>query len=124
MHSKVAALQFVPQLKLYQRDNAIDQFVRWDELTGHERDALLAQLRREPEPIDATERQSWLSRYSGLSLSSDGYIPFRDNLDRAARSGVRYVVQPGGSARDADVTAAADEHGMCMVHSRLRVFYH
>lgn len=123
-HSKVAALRFVPQLKLYQRDNAIDHFVRWDELSGRERDALLAQLQREPEPIDATERQNWLSRHSGLSLSSDGYVPFRDNLDRAARSGVRYVVQPGGSARDADVTAAANEHGMCMAHSRLRVFYH
>lgn len=123
-HPKVAALQFLPDLKLYQSDNAVDQFLRWDELTARERDALGALLRHPAEPLHESERRSWLSRYSGLSLSSDGYIPFRDNLDRAARSGVRYVVQPGGSARDADVTAAADEYGMCMAHSGLRLFYH
>ena len=70
------------------------------------------------------ERRDWLGRLDGVSLVSDEFIPFRDNIDRAARSGVRYVVQTGGSTRDADVLAAADEYGMVMAFTGLRLFHH
>ena len=59
-----------------------------------------------------------------MSLVSDGYIPFRDNVDHAARHGVRYVAQPGGSTRDAEIEAACREYGIAMVHTGLRLFHH
>jgi len=65
-----------------------------------------------------------VKRFDGICLSSDAFIPFPDNLDRAAKTNVRYVAQTGGSARDAVVTKAAEEYGMTMVHTGLRLFLH
>jgi phosphoribosylaminoimidazolecarboxamide formyltransferase/IMP cyclohydrolase len=70
------------------------------------------------------ERREWLARLSGVSLVSDGFIPFRDNIDHAARHGVRFIAQPGGSTRDADIAAACREYGIAMVHTHLRLFHH
>ncbi|MCH7609035.1 MAG: phosphoribosylaminoimidazolecarboxamide formyltransferase, partial [Chloroflexi bacterium] len=61
---------------------------------------------------------------SGVSMGSDAFIPFRDNIDRAAASGVRYVAQPGGSVRDDDVVAACDQYGMVMAMTGVRLFHH
>jgi AICAR transformylase/IMP cyclohydrolase PurH (only IMP cyclohydrolase domain in Aful) len=61
---------------------------------------------------------------TGVTLGSDAFFPFRDSIDRAARSGVRYVLQPGGSARDEEVIRACDEYGMMMVFSGVRLFHH
>lgn len=123
-HSAVRRLRLRPGLRRHETDTAIDEYLRWNELGGHERERLLALFEEPPEPIGPAEREEWLRRFRGLSLSSDGFIPFRDNLDRAVRSGVSYVVQPGGSLRDPDVVAAADEHGIWMAFSGLRLFYH
>jgi phosphoribosylaminoimidazolecarboxamide formyltransferase/IMP cyclohydrolase len=87
-----------------ERDNAIDEFVR----SG----------------LSDRERVEWLAELRDVSLASDAFIPFRDNIDRAHRSGARYVAQPGGSRRDADVIAACDEHGMVMAMTGLRLFHH
>lgn len=123
-HPAIRRLRLRPGLRKHETDTAIDEYLRWNELGGHERERLLHYFEEPPEPIGPAEREEWLRRSSGLSLSSDGFIPFRDNLDRAARSGVAYVVQPGGSLRDDDVIAAADQHGMWMAFSGLRLFYH
>jgi phosphoribosylaminoimidazolecarboxamide formyltransferase/IMP cyclohydrolase len=72
----------------------------------------------------ARDRREWLDQLEGVSLSSDAFFPFRDSIDRAAQSGVKYVLQPGGSDRDDAVIQACDEHGMVMAMSGLRLFHH
>lgn len=124
MHPKTLSLAFAEGLKRPDKANTVDQFLLWDQLSEPERQVLLKNVTRQPELISREERLEWVKRFGGICISSDGFIPFRDNIDRAARSHVQYVVQPGGSARDEDVTAAADEYGMVMVHSGLRLFTH
>jgi len=75
-------------------------------------------------PLTASERESWLRDMRSICLASDAFIPFRDNIDRAARSHVTHIMQTGGSLRDGDVTAAADAYGMVMLHSGVRHFLH
>ena len=70
------------------------------------------------------ERLDWLAGLEGVSLVSDGFIPFRDNIDQAARHGVRFIAQPGGSARDGDIEQACGAYGIAMVHTNLRLFHH
>jgi AICAR transformylase/IMP cyclohydrolase PurH len=74
--------------------------------------------------LDRRERYEWISRFDGLCLSSDAFIPFRDNIDRASRTNVKYIAQPGNSLRDDDVTEAATQYGMAMIHTNLRCFLH
>jgi len=123
LNPKVRALDFKKGISRTDRANAIDLFL--------EEDATEAELRSwrlhfntVPVPLTREERHEWLARFDGVALSSDAFIPFRDNIDRAARSGVRYVVQTGGSSRDEGVIAAADEYGMVMVFTGLRLFHH
>ena len=87
----------------------------WEQLSPPEREGLLDRLDGPPEPITKDERAEWISNWSGACLSSDAYIPFRDNVDRASRSNVQYVAQPGGSQRDGEVTQAAEQYGMTML---------
>ena len=124
LHPKTLALQLTDGLAKAEKVNAIDNFVRHHELNDAERGELAEVLRPGWEPITPDERAEWLTQREGVVLSSDAFIPFRDNLDRAAASGVKFVAQAGGSARDADVTAAADAHGMVMAHTGLRLFLH
>jgi phosphoribosylaminoimidazolecarboxamide formyltransferase/IMP cyclohydrolase len=77
-----------------------------------------------PEQLTNEERRLWLDGLTGVVIGSDAFFPFRDSIDRAAKSGVKYVLQPGGSNRDKDVIAACDEYGMTMVFSGLRLFHH
>ena len=77
-----------------------------------------------PERLSWEEKQAWLNRSAEVALSSDAYFPFRDSIDRASRSGVRYVAQPGGSVQDEGVIAAADEYGMTMCLTGTRLFHH
>jgi phosphoribosylaminoimidazolecarboxamide formyltransferase/IMP cyclohydrolase len=76
------------------------------------------------ELLSADERQSWLEQVDGVSLVSDGFIPFRDNIDHAQRHGVRYIAQPGGSISDGDIEQACGEYGISMVHTGVRAFHH
>ena len=77
-----------------------------------------------PEELTKEEKKAWLRKAKGVSLASDAFFPFRDNIDRAARSGVSYVSEPGGSVRDDIVIQAADEHGMTMCFTSVRLFHH
>jgi AICAR transformylase/IMP cyclohydrolase PurH len=124
MHPKARGLPFADTIKRPDKVNALDSFVMWEQLDERERNELRERLTTEPEPITPAERRDWLGRFDGLVLSSDAFLPFRDNVDRAARTGVGYVIQAGGSKRDDDVTAAADEHGMVMINTGLRLFLH
>lgn len=123
-HPKALALEFADGLAKSEKVNAADSFVRHHELNDAERAALAQQLVGDPAPITEQERADWLAQLSGVVLSSDAFIPFRDNLDRAKASGVGYVAQAGGSARDQDVIDAADEHGMVMAATGVRLFLH
>ena len=124
MHPKALALQFVDGLPKSEKVNALDQFVRYHELDDGERGVLAKALTATPDSITDQERADWNARFDGIVLSSDAFVPFRDNIDRAARSGVKYFAQAGGSARDQGVIDAADEHGMAMAFTGLRLFLH
>ena len=123
-HPRTLALPFKDGLSRIERTNVVDSFLLWDELADAEKEAMLALLDGTPEPVTAEERAAWVAEFDGISLSSDAFIPFRDTIDRASRTNVRYVLQTGGSLRDEGVTAAADQYGMVMVHSGLRLFLH
>jgi phosphoribosylaminoimidazolecarboxamide formyltransferase/IMP cyclohydrolase len=77
-----------------------------------------------PNQLTTEERRAWLDGLTDITFGSDAFLPFRDSIDRAAKSGVKYVLQPGGSNRDEDVIVACDEYGMSMVFSGLRLFHH
>jgi phosphoribosylaminoimidazolecarboxamide formyltransferase/IMP cyclohydrolase len=89
-----------------------------------EQAAFDAALARPAAPLTFEEKRAYLQTITGVSLVSDGFIPFRDNIDHAAKHGVRFIAEPGGSARDAEVEAACREHGITLVHTQLRLFHH
>ena len=123
-HEKVLTLPFKAEVKRQDMDNAIDLYI------GEEADDVLADGRWEalfmtrPDPLTAEEKRAHLSRYSGLALGSDAFFPFGDNIERAARSGVSYVAEPGGSVRDDNVIAACNAHRMVMCFTGMRLFHH
>ncbi len=122
-HPRVLELPLRGRIGRPERDNAIDGYLRTD-LTDPEIAAWRTAFDHEPERLSADERRDWLSRIPPVSYVSDAFLPFRDNVDRAYAAGARYVAQPGGSARDAEVVAAADEHGMVMALTGMRLFHH
>lgn len=122
-HPKVLALPFKKEISRPDRINAIEVYLEED-LTGPERQVWRENFTSEPEPLTQAEKRSWLNDLRQVALSSDAFFPFRDNIDRASRSGVAYVVQPGGSIKDEEVIAAADEYGMVMAISGVRLFHH
>lgn len=122
-HPDVLGLPFRKGLDRVDRDNAIDQYLR-DDLTPAEEAAWRESFAAVPQRLSADEKKAWLSGLKGVTLGSDAYIPFRDNVDRAHASGVEYIVEPGGAMRSADIVAACDEYGMAMVQTGLRLFHH
>jgi AICAR transformylase/IMP cyclohydrolase PurH len=123
-HPKTLRLRFKDGLSKPEKANVVDQFLLWDQLSEIEKGKLCAGLVNEPIPITAQERSDWVNSFADVCLSSDAFIPFADNLDRAVKSNVRFVAQAGGSARDDEVTAAAQQYGMTMIHTGLRLFLH
>lgn len=122
-HPRALELRFKPGTKRPERDNAIEAFLAPD--TDEPALRSLAEIAVAlPPRLTDSERRDWLAGMTGVTLGSDALIPFRDTLDRAARSGVGYVVQAGGAMRDDAVRAAADEHGMVMVYTGVRLFHH
>jgi phosphoribosylaminoimidazolecarboxamide formyltransferase/IMP cyclohydrolase len=93
-------------------------------MTPKEREAWLASFSREPRPFTFEQRADWLARLRGMSLSSDAFIPFRDTIDRSAAVGVGYVAETGGSIRDPEVIEAANEYGLLMTLTGVRLFTH
>jgi phosphoribosylaminoimidazolecarboxamide formyltransferase/IMP cyclohydrolase len=122
-HPRVLGLKFKSGLTRSERNNAIDKYLLED-ITDVERKSWEMAFEEVPTRFTAQEKRDWLDSLQGMSLSSDAMFPFRDSLDRAARSGVRYVVQAGSSIRDDELVQAANEYGMVMAFSRLRLFHH
>ena len=120
-HPRTLSLQYGEGVSRSERDNATEAWLRQEEIPRSSGQAALVDP---PEPLSDEERAAWIGQLQGVAYASDGLIPFRDNLDRAAQTGVRYVWQPGGSTRMDEVLAAADEHGMVMTFSGLRLFHH
>lgn len=122
---KVLALQFLPTLSRAERDNTIDVYLSDDEC-----DDVLAEGKWQnffavrPEPFTKEQKREWLGKFSGVCLGSDAFFPFGDNIERARKSGVSYIAQPGGSIRDDNVIAACDKYGMVMAFTGVRLFHH
>ena len=122
-HPKVLGLAFKSGVRRQDRINWRVRYIEGD-LTAGETDALRDVLEQPLEPLTEDEKRQWIGQLDGVSLVSDGFIPFRDNIDHASRHGVRFIAQPGGSNRDAEVEAACREYGIAMVHTHLRLFHH
>jgi AICAR transformylase/IMP cyclohydrolase PurH len=123
-HPRVLAAHFQRRVRRVDKLNLIDQYLMWDQLSKTEETAMLEGFATPPEPLASQERAAWIGQFNGISLSSDAFIPFRDNVDRASRSHVQYMAQTGGGLRDADVIAAAEQYGMTMILTGLRLFLH
>jgi len=122
-HPSVLSLPFKADIKRPDRDNAIDQFLQPD-VTDAEKTNWKNVFSEAPNQLTVKERRDWLDGMSNVTLGSDAFFPFRDSIDRAAKSGVKYVFEPGGSNRDEDVIAACDEYGMTMAFTGVRLFHH
>ena len=122
-HPKVLNLPFHEQVRNVERINARILCIEGG-MTEPELRTWQSQFSRPVEALSPTEKGEWLAKLKGISLSSDAFFPFRDNIDQASKRGVDYVVQPGGSNRDKEVIAATDEYGMVMAFTGIRLFHH
>jgi phosphoribosylaminoimidazolecarboxamide formyltransferase/IMP cyclohydrolase len=122
-HPDVMSLEFPRGTGRPDRDNAIDQYLS-DDLTDEEETVMGSTFTSPPSRLSAEAKREWIGELTGVTLGSDAFIPFRDNIDRAAKTGVKYVVQAGNSLRDPDVIAACDLYGMAMVFNGVRLFHH
>ena len=123
-HDKVLALPFLTTLGRPDRDNVIDGYIN-----GNEEDVTAdgnwqKYFTTQPEPLTAEEKQAYLASLDGVALGSDAFFPFSDNIERAKKSGVKYIAEPGGSIRDDLVIECADKYGMTMAFTGMRLFHH
>jgi phosphoribosylaminoimidazolecarboxamide formyltransferase/IMP cyclohydrolase len=119
----VLDLKFREKIIRPERDNAIDQFLE-DNLSPAQLYSWQSNFEVPPEKLSVAQKREWLNILNGVSLASDAFFPFRDNIDRAQQSGVKFIVQPGGSVRDDVVIEACNEYGMVMAFSGIRLFHH
>ena len=122
-HPVILGFEWREGIMRAERNNAIDLYLQ-ERLNEFEKNNLEVALKKVPPQLTYEEKVEWLSGLKGVSLSSDGMIPFRDTIDRAYQSGVSYIVQPGGSIRDDDIIKACDDYGMVMAFSGVRFFHH
>ena len=122
-HPKVLGLEFRDGVKKQDRINWRVRYIEGD-LTASEDISLKEALQGPLDPLTEDEKKEWLAGLDGVSLISDAFIPFRDNIDHAQKHGVRFIAQPGGSTRDDEVQAACADYGIAMVHTKLRLFHH
>ena len=123
-HPKVLALPFRPDVARPNRDNAIDVYIS-DECEDVIGDDVWAEtFTEQPAPLTAEEKKAWLAQVKGVVLGSDAFFPFGDNIERARRSGVEAIVQPGGSIRDQQVIDTCNKYGIAMAFCGIRLFHH
>ena len=121
---KVLSLKFVDGIRRANRDNAIDVYI------SDEHDDVLREgewqkwFAEKPEVLTAEEKKAWIATQTGVTLGSDAFFPFGDNIERAHKSGVSYVAEPGGSIRDDNVIETADKYNMAMCFTGMRLFHH
>ena len=121
---KVLDLPFADSITRAERDNAIDVYIGNEYMDVLEEGAWQKVFTRKPEVFTAEEKRAWLDGLRGVTVGSDAFFPFSDNVERARKSGVEYIVQPGGSVRDEDVIAACNKHGIAMAFTGIRLFHH
>lgn len=121
---KVLNLPFVEGIKRADRDNAIDNYIGEAYMDVLKDGAWQKIFTEKPEVFTQEEKRAWLDKMDGVALGSDAFFPFRDSIERGVKSGVKYVVQPGGSVRDQDVIDCCDEYGITMVFNGIRLFHH
>ena len=123
-HPKVMSLPFIEGIRRADRDNTIDIYISEDH------DDVLADgvwqqfFTEKPEVLTLEEKKAWIARNTGVSLGSDAFFPFGDNIERAHKSGVEFVAQAGGSVRDDHVIATCDKYGIAMAFTGVRLFHH
>ena len=123
-HPKVLALQFVDDIRRPNRDNAIDVYIS-NEYEDVLRDGAWQEIFKvRPEPLTEEEKKEWIAQQDGITVGSDAFFPFGDNIERARKSGVKYVVQPGGSIRDDNVIETCNRYGIVMAFTGSRLFHH
>ena len=123
-HPKVLGLKFIDGIRRPDRDNAIDVYTS-DEYEDVLRDGeWQLRFKEKPEPLTAKERKAWVAAQTGVTVGSDAFFPFGDNVERARKSGVSYIAEPGGSIRDDNVIATADKYGMVLAFTGMRLFHH
>ncbi|KAG8182259.1 hypothetical protein JTE90_024192 [Oedothorax gibbosus] len=123
-HPKVLGMQFQKGVKRAEISNVIDVFVGGVIGKDMPLENFQNALVNPPAPLTDAEKADWIKQLNGVTLSSDAFFPFRDNIDRAHQSGVSYVLSPGGSTNDEAVIAACDDYNMVLIHSNLRLFHH
>ena len=121
---KVLDLPFRKELGRPERDNVIDGYINQNEEDVTADGVWQRYFTRRPEPFTKAEQRSYLDAVQGVALGSDAFFPFSDNIERAFRSGVKYVAEPGGSIRDDAVIECCDKHGMVMAFTGMRLFHH
>jgi len=123
-HPKVLALPFLDGIRRPNRDNAIDVYIsdEWEDVLA---DGVWQEtFQTRPEPLTPEEKREWIAGMDGVALGSDAFFPFGDNVERAHKSGVRYIAQPGGSIRDDNVIETCDKYGIVMAFTGMRLFHH
>ena len=121
---KVLNLPFADKIRRADRDNAIDVYIGEDYMDGLADGRWENIFREKPEVFTKEEKRAWLDQMTDVALGSDAFFPFGDNIDRAYKSGVKYVAQPGGSVRDDQVIETCDKYGMAMAFTGIRLFHH
>lgn len=123
-HPKVLALDFIDTIARPNRDNAIDVYIsdEYEDVIGE--DVWQNTFKTRPEPLTCEEKKAWLAQFNDVSLGSDAFFPFDDNIERARRSGVSAIVQPGGSIRDDIVIDCCNKYGIAMAFTGIRLFHH
>ncbi len=123
-HPKVLALPFHPELGRPDRDNTVDVYIseQCEDVLGE--DVWQNYFTTRPEPLTAAEKAEWLGKITGVALGSDAFFPFGDNIERARRSGVSYIAEPGGSIRDDQVIETCDKYDIAMAFTGIRLFHH
>ncbi|WP_186564692.1 phosphoribosylaminoimidazolecarboxamide formyltransferase [Lawsonibacter celer] len=123
-HPKALALQFVEDIRRPDRDNAIDVYLsdEWEDILAE--GVWQNTFRTRPEPLTHQEKKDWIARQTRVSVGSDAFFPFGDNVERARKSGVSYIAQPGGSIRDDHVIDTCNKYGIVMAFTGMRLFHH
>ncbi len=121
---KVLNLPFVDNIRRADRDNAIDVYIGEEYMDVLAEGAWQKIFKEKPEVFTAEEKRAWLDQAENIALGSDAFFPFSDNIERAKKSGVKYIAEPGGSVRDDAVIECCDKYGMAMAFTGIRLFHH
>jgi len=121
---QVLGLQFLDTISRAERDNAIDVYISDESMDILADDHWKHIFKVKPDIFTREEKRAWLNQMQDVTLGSDAFFPFADNIERAYKSGVKYIVQPGGSVRDDQVISCCDKYGMVMAFTNIRLFHH